>query len=79
MPLLWIEESATADEPAASRFKQAIQNKLILGNAVLITAISLSLALFLICFILLIFYMARRSVSLEKNNLTHQLIVSLIN
>lgn len=52
------QQIATADEVSANRFKSLIQNKLIIGNALIICFMVLGLAIFLICIIFL--YIRRR-------------------
>ena len=51
-------QRATADEVAANRFKALIQNKLVMGNALIISLMVLGLAIFLISILFL--YIRRR-------------------
>lgn len=48
MPFIWVEETATADDAAASAFKSRVQNKLVIGNALIISSCVVGLILFLL-------------------------------
>ncbi|KAI1286724.1 Lysosome membrane protein 2 [Halotydeus destructor] len=60
MPVMWLEEVASADEPSAMKFKSLIQNKLVLGNAILISAMTIGIAVFLIALAIYIFKSSRQ-------------------
>jgi hypothetical protein len=66
MPLLWIEESAQADEISANKFKTLIQNKLVIGNAIIIAAMVTGLVIFLLSVILIAYKASRQAVSKEE-------------
>lgn len=53
------KQSAQADEPSADKFKSLIRNKLVMGNAIMITTMAIGLAVFLICLAIYIFKVSR--------------------
>jgi len=66
MPLLWLEESAMADEVSAEKFKTLIQNKLVIVNAIFIAAMVTGLTIFLLAVILVAYKASRVAVSKEQ-------------
>lgn len=58
MPFIWVEETATADDAAASAFKSRVQNKLVIGNALIISSSVVGLILALVAVVVL--YQRRR-------------------
>jgi lysosome membrane protein 2 len=63
MPLLWVEEAASADETSADKFKSVIQNKLVVGRAIMISGMAIGLAIFLVTLAIFIFHVTRRDQS----------------
>jgi len=53
MPFIWVEETATADDAAAGAFKSRVQNKLVIGNALIISSCVVGFLFFLVAVLVL--------------------------